>query len=522
MRKSAIVHGIGHLLLPVIAALFTTSASASLSGETLAQQGGGSVPACMSCHGAQGEGNPAAGFPALAGLSSAYLVKQLHDLANGSRQNAIMGPMAKGLTDAQIQAVASYYSGLKPTSAASGQGDKALLAEGRELAVNGQWNQAMPACVKCHGAGARGVDPVFPSLAGQHASYLANQLKAWQQGQRHNDPSGVMATVAEKLNDQQIQAVAAYLAALPVEGEVPASAQPDIAPAQADGMTGYFQPPLKKDLPDGKFGESVSRGANIFNHTHLDPEASQYVGNGQDCSNCHVNGGRQANAAPMWAAWVRYPMYRGKNDTVNTMAERLRGCFTYSENAPGSAKGKPPAADSQVLVDLMSYMYWQAAGAPTGQKMKGQGYPKLAEPAKPYSAERGKQVFAENCAMCHGDNGQGTLQAKNDYVFPPIWGPHAFNWGAGMHRVNTAAGFIKANMPLGNPGSLSVQQAWDVAAYIDSKPRPQDPRFDGNLEETIKAFHNNRKIDFYGQTVDGYSLGAPGTLEKWMQDHDIN
>ncbi|MEJ2452407.1 MAG: c-type cytochrome, partial [Gammaproteobacteria bacterium] len=118
--------------------------------------------------------------------------------------------------------------------------------------------------------------------------------------------------------------------------------------------------------------------------------------------------------------------------------------------------------------------------------------------------QRGKQVFASNCALCHGSHGQGTVQ-KGRNVFPPLWGKQSYNWGAGMHRINTAANFIHANMPLGKGGSLSIQQAWDVAYYINSHERPQDPRYKGSYKKTKKAFHQHECR--YGDTINHHVLG---------------
>lgn len=500
--------------LALMVMLQTSPARAAVSGEAIATRGAGSAPGCASCHGQHGEGNAAAGFPRLAGQPAGYLHRQLEDYASGARGNAVMQPIAKALSNAEMAAVAKYYAGLETASASTPESSGPDRSRGRELVVNGQWDKHMPACISCHGPGARGVAPHFPALAGQSAGYIEAQIEAWQQDKRHNDPQGLMQAVARTMDEEQVRAVAAYLASLPATGPIPDSAAPDTAPAQPDALQGYFQPPLQKDLPDDEFGESVRRGERMFTRTH-DSAAAKYIGNGLDCVNCHVNRGRQAGSAPMWAAWVLYPKYRSKNHKINTMAERLRGCFTFSSNAQASTAGHAPPPGSQVLVDLESYMYWLATGVPTGKKMKGQGYPELDKPAKPFDRERGRQVYAENCAICHGDDGQGT-KSGGAYVFPPLWGAQSFNWGAGMHRVNTAAGFIEANMPLGKPGSLSAQQAWDVAAFIDSHPRPQDPRFDGNLDETIQKHHSKRDIDYYGKTVDGYKLGAPGTLDKWQ------
>ncbi len=486
---------------------FTAVAHAAASGEQVVAQKG-----CAACHGAKGEGNPQAGFPRLAGQSAAYLEDQLKAFASGKRANAIMHGQAQGLSADEIRAISEYYAGLKEPAAAGAEVDKKVLGEGREIVVNGLWQKNIPSCQACHGPGARGIEP-FPALAGQDAKYIEAQLKDWQDGKRPGGIGNLMKHVADALDAEQIHAAAEYLASLPPTGPVPADTQPDVAPSVADAMPGYFQPPLLKDVPNDKFGEAVKRGYLIF--TQTPKYAGDYIGNGQSCSNCHTNAGRQADSAPMWASWGMYPAYRGKNKKVNDMVMRLEGCFTYSENAQASKSGGPPPSDSPVMIDLESYMYWMSHGVPTGKKMKGRGYPKLAEPPKPFSRERGKYVYAADCAVCHGDNGQGRKSADGSYAFPPLWGAQAFNWGAGMHSVEKAADFIHHNMPLGYAGKLSVQETWDVAAWIDSHPRPQDPRYKGNLDETIKAFHHNRKVDYYGKKVDGRVLGAPGTLEAW-------
>ena len=90
-------------------------------------------------------------------------------------------------------------------------------------------------------------------------------------------------------------------------------------------------------------------------------------------------------------------------------------------------------------------------------------------------AMRGADVYRLHCAACHGVEGQG-VKSGSSYAFPPLWGPGGYNAGAGMHRVPTAAAFIKANMPLGQGGTLTDQQAWDVAAYVNAQPRPKAPR----------------------------------------------
>jgi thiosulfate dehydrogenase len=225
-----------------------------------------------------------------------------------------------------------------------------------------------------------------------------------------------------------------------------------------------FLPPAESDIPAGMFGDSVRRGEAIFINTQANAQA--FVGNALKCSNCHLDRGRQAGAAPMWAAWPLYPRFRTKNGKINSIALRVQECFRYSMN------GKMPPDDSPVLTDLQSYFYWLAKGAPTGEELPGQGFPALNPPGQPPEPGRGGAAYAQYCAACHGADGNGNSQA----AIPPVWGARSFNKGAGMYLVETAARFIHANMPLGQGGSLSPQQAYDIAAFIDGKPRPADPR----------------------------------------------
>ena len=271
-------------------------------------------------------------------------------------------------------------------------------------------------------------------------------------------------------------------------------------PSAGHGAVRPFQPPQDSELPDNAYGKRVKEGYALFVDTKR--LAPKYVGNGLNCSNCHLDQGRLAHSAPLWAAYPMYPAYRKKNDKVNTFAERLQGCFQFSMNG-----GTPPAADSPEITALSVYAYWLASTAPLGVELPGRGYPDVAQPAKGYDVTQGAQVYNGQCAVCHGAEGQGQ-KVGDSYVMPPLWGKDSYNWGAGMHRINTAASFIKYNMPLGQGGSLSDQQAWDVAAYINSHERPQDPRLvEGSVEKTRVKFHANDGVNLYGQTVEGVLIG---------------
>ncbi|TPG40681.1 cytochrome C [Sphingomonas koreensis] len=271
-----------------------------------------------------------------------------------------------------------------------------------------------------------------------------------------------------------------------------------------------FSPPSESAIPAGPGGDAIRRGAQIFTATRVN--AGKYVGNGLGCANCHLDAGRRANAAPMWAAWGRYPAYRAKNHRINTMEDRIRDCFNYSMNAPASPSGGPPPRGDDVYRDLEMYFAWLATGAPTGKSLQGAGYIKLATTPLGYDPVRGAQVFASHCAACHGASGQGQTNADGSYAYPPLWGEHSYNWGAGMTNVASAAGFIEANMPYGQGYTLTPQQAWDVAAFVDSHDRPRDPRQTGELAEARTQFHG--KGDYYGQVVRGDLLGDGAAAKR--------
>lgn len=273
----------------------------------------------------------------------------------------------------------------------------------------------------------------------------------------------------------------------------PAAGARAAAQSEADAkkpVTAKFVPPSESAIPKNEFGESVLLGKNIFMNTQQ--YAKRYVGNGLNCANCHLDNGRKTDSAPIWAAYVLYPAYRAKTGQIDTIQSRIQGCFQYSMN------GTAPAFDSKEMTALVTYHYWLATGAPTRVKMPGQGFLQLPKPAKTPDLARGEEVFKNNCVICHGANGEGTKAASGEYAFPPLWGKDSFNWGAGMHRIDTAAGFIKVNMPYGRFGTLSDQEAWDVALFMNSNERPGDPRFKDSLEATRDKNHDENCL--YGRT----------------------
>jgi cytochrome c553 len=201
------------LLLPIHA----TATYAADARDIAANGNGRNAPACSVCHGAQGAGQPDAGYPRLAGLDSEYLLEQLNAFAEGSRDNETMAPIVKALSPDERQAIAKFYAGLvAPKMEESQKADDKTIATGAALAGRGDWSKGLPGCGQCHGAAGQGVGKTFPGLAGQSAEYIMSQLKAWKDGKRTNDPLHLMTGISSKLSDDQITAVAVYYASLPV------------------------------------------------------------------------------------------------------------------------------------------------------------------------------------------------------------------------------------------------------------------------------------------------------------------
>ncbi|KEF31400.1 Cytochrome c family protein [Marinobacter nitratireducens] len=284
------------------------------------------------------------------------------------------------------------------------------------------------------------------------------------------------------------------------------SAEPAVPVKLPDFKEGQYvhQAPTVEDLMNSdkihpELKKVILRGRDMFMNTQQ--FRGEYVFNDMNCKSCHMGEGRRNWSAPVWPAATTLPDFRGKNQHVNSLEERIAGCFSFSMN------GTPPAYGSDDMLAMVAYHKWLATGAPMYEKnIGGRGFSHLGKEKPELDYNRGKAVYTENCAICHGDNGQGQHK-DGEVVFPPLWGDASYNWGAGMTRVFTAASFIKNNMPLGKPGSLTDDEAWQVANYINSQERPQDPRYTGDVKETREKYLNFHKHTNYGTVVNGKLLG---------------
>ena len=234
------------------------------------------------------------------------------------------------------------------------------------------------------------------------------------------------------------------------------------------------------------------------------------------CASCHTGAGMEPGNLSLATAITRYPRLSPRSNGNETIEDRINGCMTRSMN------GRALADDSLEMRAMVAYLGFLARqdAATAASLRKAHEPPAFKTPDRAANLEAGEHVFAQRCAACHGRDGQG-LPASPDlvqgYVFPPLWGPNSFNDGAGLHRVLTAARFVKAKMPLGKP-DLNDDEAFDVAAFLNSKPRPEMADLDRDYPDRTK-----KPVDTsYPPYADSFSLeqhrfGPFPPIEAWYK-----
>lgn len=243
-----------------------------------------------------------------------------------------------------------------------------------------------------------------------------------------------------------------------VGSQEPRSGGPSAAgQAETDRLDALFSHPSPDSIPGGQRGEQIRLGYQLVVHTQ--EFASPYVGNGLTCANCHLDAGLDPNSSSYVGLSRAYPEYSARAGRVVTLADRINECVERGLN------GKPIPQDSHKLQAIVAYIEWLSKDVPAGSRMAWRGIPRI-QSSRPPDAMNGAKVFTARCAFCHGADGQGTIAA------PPLWGPQSYNIGAEMARIPVAASFIKSNMPRTRGWALSDQDAYDVAAYLNSQPRP--------------------------------------------------
>jgi thiosulfate dehydrogenase len=246
-------------------------------------------------------------------------------------------------------------------------------------------------------------------------------------------------------------------------------------------------------LPAGIWKDTVLYGRRLFTETPgvIGPEvadtAMRYSGNNLTCQSCHLLAGTQAFALPMVGVFAVFPAYLARENEVRTIEDRIEGCLERSMNG----RALPP--DGREMKAMVAYLQFMSTDVPVGKTIEGRSTPLLPLLDRAADPVKGRAVYAATCAACHQADGQGLRKGKKGdaagYLFPPLWGPDSFNDGAGMHRLIASASYIRANMPLGTTyraPMLGVEDAWDVAAFVNSQPRPARAHLDLDYPDRAK------------------------------------
>ena len=221
-----------------------------------------------------------------------------------------------------------------------------------------------------------------------------------------------------------------------------------------------WQPPTIAALPNDSLAGAVRRGLALVTATV--ESLPNFVGGNLNCTSCHLDEGRRGTAAPLTGVFARYPKYIERTGAVVSMEDRINYCMTRS------LAGTRLPNDSREMQDMLAYLAYLSRGVPIGAHLPVEGMP--AMPKDVGDTTRGAGVYRATCARCHGEDGAGMQKV------PALWGAKSFSIGASMARQERAASFIRHNMPFDRPGTLTDREAYDVAAYITAKPRPDLPQ----------------------------------------------
>jgi thiosulfate dehydrogenase len=235
----------------------------------------------------------------------------------------------------------------------------------------------------------------------------------------------------------------------------------DMSPAPAVAATPAYDAAA---LPGGELGDSIKYGRAIIMDTQTVMKG--YVRAKLECSSCHIDGGTKPMGGSFVGTAAYFPQYNKRAKRIIALQDRLAECFLYSMN------GRPPDLASKEMVALVSYITWLSRGTPEFSTPSPANRFIEPLPSAPPNVGHGGTLYAQQCSVCHQSSGAGMAGA-----FPPLWGPGSFNDGAGMAHIDRMTGFVMHNMPQNAPGSLSLQDSYDVSAFVLTHDRP---KFDGS------------------------------------------
>jgi thiosulfate dehydrogenase len=224
---------------------------------------------------------------------------------------------------------------------------------------------------------------------------------------------------------------------------------------------------------DSSEKDLVQYGRELIAHTseYLGPKGSVLqMSNGMNCQNCHLNAGTQPWGNNYFAVQSTYPKFRARSGTVENQIKRVNDCFQRSLN------GKALDSTGREMRAILAYIKWLGNDVEKDKIPRGAGIFKLKGMKRACDPSKGLEVYVAKCQSCHQADGGGLLAENGkSYTYPPLWGKNSYNHGAGLFRISNFAGYVKYNMPQGTTYEkpvLTDEEAWDVAAYVNSMPRP--------------------------------------------------
>jgi thiosulfate dehydrogenase len=231
--------------------------------------------------------------------------------------------------------------------------------------------------------------------------------------------------------------------------------------------------PDSNSIPSNEEGQLIRYGRELISHTarYLGPRGEvASMSNGMNCQNCHLQSGTKPFGNNYALVASSYPRFRARSGSIESVEKRINDCLERSLN------GIKLSLTSREMLAMKAYILWVGQEVEKNKTPTGAGLGELPLMSRAADPIKGKQAFDFHCVRCHGPQGRGRrMVGDNEWIYPPLVGDSSYSSAAGLYRLSRFAAYVKYNMPDGTTFEkpvLTDEEAWDVAAYINSLPRP--------------------------------------------------
>jgi thiosulfate dehydrogenase len=268
-------------------------------------------------------------------------------------------------------------------------------------------------------------------------------------------------------------------------------------------------------IPHTPEGDLIRYGRSLIANTsyYFGPTGKiNHLWNGMNCQNCHLDAGTKPWGNNYAGVYSTYPKFRERRGALENVFQRVTDCIQRSLN------GVPLDSNSHEMQAILAYMKWVGKAVPHGKKPTGSGIQQLPFMQRAADSAKGALVYEIKCQRCHGSGGQGMFKPDSvSYLYPPLWGKHSYTTAAGLYRLSRFAGYVKDNMPFGashKATQVTDEEAWDLAAFVNSRPRPVKIFRKDWPDVSLKPFDHP-----YGPFLDSFSMrqhkyGPFGSIQK--------